>query len=249
MKERSFALQSGRGYLIRGSARFQKKTEERTVVLLCHGLGVSRRYPLLRSIAHDLEKRGHSWVTFDFAGHGQSGGRVKDRRVLNFIRDIRTVMQWIRKQSQAPSFLVGHSIGALAGLAFASEYRSRLSGVVLIGCNAYAGHKYRLMLREGKTRAYALYSVVGSARVSTAFWKERLAHEPHRMIASLHVPVLIVCGSADRTNPVAESRILFRVAHQPKQLAIVKGADHYFRKARQQTAAAQAISNWLSAYV
>src|SRR3989344_616403 len=249
MKERSFVWRSGRGYLIRGSARFQKKPGGGPAVLLGPGPGDSRGIPFLRSIARDLEKRGYSWVTFDFAGHGQSGGEVKDRRVLNFIRDIQTVMQWMRKQSRAPSILVGHSIGALAGLAFASEYRSRLAGVVLIGCNAYAGRKYRLMLREGKTRSYARYSVVGSARVSTTFWKERLAHEPHRMIASLHVPVLIVCGSADRTNPVAESRILFRVAHQPKQLAIVKGADHYFRKARQQTAAAQAISNCLSAYV
>jgi fermentation-respiration switch protein FrsA (DUF1100 family) len=45
-------------------------------------------------------------------------------------------------------------------------------------------------------------------------------------IGQVHAPVLIIHGSADATVPVGEGRQLFKLANEPKALAIVDGAGH-----------------------
>ncbi len=45
-------------------------------------------------------------------------------------------------------------------------------------------------------------------------------------IGQVHVPLLIIHGSADATVPVEQGKALFKLANEPKELVIVDGAGH-----------------------
>ena len=45
---------------------------------------------------------------------------------------------------------------------------------------------------------------------------------------SIHVPWLLVHGTADDVVPIQDSLDIFEQANEPKQLAQIKGADHVF---------------------
>jgi len=49
---------------------------------------------------------------------------------------------------------------------------------------------------------------------------------PIRGIAAVRCPVLLIAGSEDTRTPLAESKRMFDMAPQPKELWVVTGAGH-----------------------
>ncbi len=57
----------------------------------------------------------------------------------------------------------------------------------------------------------------------------RTQFDSRSRIGRLHVPLLVVRGSADRTIPPEQSAEVFAIANEPKQLLTIDGADHDLR--------------------
>lgn len=248
MSVRLHRVRTGRGYSLRVSLTIPRGAKSTApVAVLCHGLGVSSQYPLLAAIGRRFARAGYPVIQFDFAGHGESGGRVQDRLVRNFIDDLATVIAWMKRMPDLDGrgfFLVGHSIGALTALIAASRRPRSLRGVVLIACNAFAAKKYHQLKKVGKVRMLRNYGIVGRSKVSRNFWGDRMRYEPRTFMPRVTCSTLFVCGSEDVTNRPAESRMLYRWTRARKRLRLIRATDHYFRSASAQKAAARCILEW-----
>ena len=220
----------------------------RPLIVLSHGLGVDHRYPLIQTLARQFQKKGYRVAYFDLAGHGRTGGGVQKRLVGNFYYDTLDVLRWFRSHSlyrRDKIVLVGHSIGALAALLAASTRPRNLAGVVAIASNAESGGKYLAMKTAGKTEEYATFTRIGRRKVHPDFWRGRRRYVPKKFIPHIAVPTLFICGSADATNTPHESRLLYRWTRVPRVLAIIAGADHYFRSERLRLKVSKRIEQWL----
>ncbi len=80
-----------------------------------------------------LNKLGYEVVRFDLRGAGRSGGiRQYVEGFADYVQDCVQVYTWIcRELSHLPLFVLGHSLGGLIAIYFASHYSKALQGLIL----------------------------------------------------------------------------------------------------------------------
>ncbi|MEN8905273.1 MAG: alpha/beta hydrolase [Clostridiales bacterium] len=57
--------------------------------------------------------------------------------------------------------------------------------------------------------------------------RETLEYKPENIISNINIPILITAAESDIVNPLEESKILYEKANEPKELQIIKNAEHY----------------------
>jgi len=105
-------------------------------VVLCHGITATRRYVLHGSRA--LERAGHTVVSYDARGHGESDPAPRGRGYgyPELVDDLEAVLA--AELGEERFVLAGHSMGANTAVAYALRRPERLAGLVAI-CPAYSG--------------------------------------------------------------------------------------------------------------
>jgi pimeloyl-ACP methyl ester carboxylesterase len=100
-------------------------------VVLCHGITATRRYVLHGSRA--LERAGHTVVSFDARGHGESDPAPPGQGYgyPEMTADLEAVVA--ARVGEGPFVLAGHSMGAHTAVAYALRHPRRLAGLVVIG--------------------------------------------------------------------------------------------------------------------
>lgn len=105
----------------------------KAVLLVAHGLAEhGGRY---MNLVNHFVPLGYAVYALDHIGHGRSGGqRVFVKRFSDFTGPLKTFFDLVRqKQSDAPVFLVGHSMGGLIAACYLLEHQAGLKGAVLSG--------------------------------------------------------------------------------------------------------------------
>jgi pimeloyl-ACP methyl ester carboxylesterase len=104
---------------------------EGPAVVLCHGITATRRYVLHGSRA--LERVGHSVVTYDARGHGESdpAPAAQGYGYPALVADLERVVAETVATEQF--VLGGHSMGAHTAVAYALRHPQRVAGLVVIG--------------------------------------------------------------------------------------------------------------------
>lgn len=117
---------AGEGPAIRGEV-----AGEGPPVVLCHGITATRRYVLHGSRA--LERAGHTVVSFDARGHGESEPAPPGQGYgyPEMTADLEAVVA--AQVGEGPLVLAGHSMGAHTAVAYALRHPQRLAGLVVVG--------------------------------------------------------------------------------------------------------------------
>jgi len=103
---------------------------EGPAIVLCHGITATRRYVVHGSRV--LERAGHTVVTYDARGHGESDPAPEDQGYgyPQLVADLQAVLAVAVGEEFV---LAGHSMGAHTAVAYALRHPHRLGGLVLIG--------------------------------------------------------------------------------------------------------------------
>jgi pimeloyl-ACP methyl ester carboxylesterase len=104
---------------------------EGSPIVLCHGITATRRYVLHGSRA--LERAGHTVVTYDARGHGESDPAPEGQGYgyPELVADLEAVIA--ATVGDGRFVLGGHSMGAHTAVAYAFRHPERLAGLVVIG--------------------------------------------------------------------------------------------------------------------
>ena len=162
---------------------------------------------------------GYDVVMIDYRGYGKSSGKPE---MDGIIQDIQATLGYVLDSeinSERPLFVLGQSIGgslSVAALA-KSEYKDKLSGILLIGSFS----DYHKVTRHALSGFWLTWPL----QWPLSFTVDN-RYSPEQYIASLSpVPVLIMHGEQDEVVPVEHARTLFEQARQPKFIEQVSG-DH-----------------------
>ena len=179
-----------------------------TTILWFHGNGSNLSHPGRVEYIKLLHDRlGVSFFIFDYRGYGRSAGRPSEPGLY---QDAQDALAYLRSREDVnPERIVYY--GKSLGGAVASHL-------------AIQNPPYRLILESTFTSTPDMARVQFPFLPLRPFLYTRYSNRQH--LAAIHAPVLIIHGDRDEQVPVQHADTLYAVANEPKQLYIVRGADH-----------------------
>ncbi len=196
-------------------------------IVVAHGFTLSWQRPNVWRIANRLNRMG-GVLTFDFRGHGRSGGlsTLGDREIF----DLDVVIRWARELGYQRVAAVGFSMGASVVL----RHAGLVGGLDAVVSVSGPGRWYYRGTEPMRRVHFAVEHRLGryvtrrwlKTRISPDGWKP-VPVPPAEAAAQISpVPLLIVHGDKDHYFPPEHGRQLYRAAREPKELWMIPGMGH-----------------------
>jgi pimeloyl-ACP methyl ester carboxylesterase len=196
-------------------------------IVLAHGFTLNWQRPAVWRVATRLNRVG-GVVTFDFRGHGRSGG-VSTLGDLE-IRDVDVAVAYARELGYRRIATVGFSMGASIVL----RHAALTGGVDAVVSISGPGHWYYRGTKSMQRVHWAVEHRAGrlvtrtflGTRISDGRW-DPVPMPPAEAAARIApTPLLIVHGDKDEFFPVEHAHQLYEAANDPKELWIIPGFGH-----------------------
>jgi len=197
-------------------------------IVMAHGFTQSWQRPMVWRIAQRFNLAA-GVVTFDFRGHGRSGGvsTLGDKEV----NDLDVAVRYARELGYQRVATVGFSMGGSVVLRQAA-LRGGVDAVVSVSGpgrwyyrDTVPMRKVHFVAEKRLGRLVARYFL--QTRISSAGWDPEPPLPPAEAVARISpVPVLIVHGEKDMYFPAEHARQLHASAHEPKDLWLLPEFGH-----------------------
>jgi pimeloyl-ACP methyl ester carboxylesterase len=196
-------------------------------IVVAHGFTLHWQRPSVWRVTNRLNRHG-GVLTFDFRGHGRSGGlsTVGDRE----IKDLDVVVAYARELGYRRVATVGFSMGASIALRHAALVGGTDAVVSVSGPGwwYYRGTKLmrrvHLAIEHGPGRLVTRTFL--NTRISPRRWDPAPLPPDQAAARIAPVPLLIVHGDQDKYFPLEHARRLYEAAGEPKELWTEPGFGH-----------------------
>jgi pimeloyl-ACP methyl ester carboxylesterase len=203
-------------------------------VLWIHGFGSHRGGEKAEAVAAACARRGWSFASFDFRGHGQSSGTMVELRGSGLLADLEAVRTELARRGVTSLGLIGSSMGGWAAAWFAlCAGRAAAPACVFL---APAFHFLRArwdqlseVEREQwqRTGRLAVQSEWLTAEIGYGLAEEREQFPIDRLTARWDRPLLIIHGMRDTVAPYSGSvAFVEQSAFSQIELRLLKDGDH-----------------------
>jgi pimeloyl-ACP methyl ester carboxylesterase len=201
--------------------------DKELAIVLAHGFTLSWQRPAVWRVATHLNRSG-GVVTFDFRGHGRSGGlsTVGDLE----IKDLDVAVAYARELGYRRVAAVGFSMGASIVVRYAGLVGGLDAAVSVSGPGRwyYRGTKpmrrvhWAVERRAGRlvTRTWL------KTRVAPTGWNPVPVPPSEAAALITPTPFLVVHGDQDLYFPVEHAYQLYEAASEPRELWVVPGFGH-----------------------
>jgi pimeloyl-ACP methyl ester carboxylesterase len=197
-------------------------------IVVAHGFTLSWQRPMMWAIAQRFT-RAAGVVTFDFRGHGRSGGltTLGDKEV----NDLDVAVRYARELGYQRVATVGFSMGASVVLRQAALRR----GVDAVVSVSSPGHWYYRGTEAMRRVHFAAEKRLGRAysrrflatRISPEGWPTPGPVPPAEAAGMISpTPLLIVHGDRDIYFPPEHGHQLYEAAREPKEFWLIPGFGH-----------------------
>jgi fermentation-respiration switch protein FrsA (DUF1100 family) len=196
-------------------------------IVVAHGFTLSWQRPNVWRIANRFNRMA-GVLTFDFRGHGRSGGlsTLGDRE----IRDLEVVVAYARELGYQRIAAVGFSMGASIVL----RHAGLVGGLDAVVSVSGPGRWYYRGTEPMRRVHFAVEHRVGrfvtrrwlKTRISPEGWKLVPVPPAEAAARIAPIPLLIVHGDKDHYFPPEHARQLYMAAKDPKELWILPGMGH-----------------------
>jgi len=142
MWTRTLEVPSPSGFTLYGDVTV--RTRSRTALLYIHGLGSHRKGDKSKALAAAAFDAGWAFAAFDFHGHGQSGGTLRDLRCSRLQQDLDAILDALRAENLDRFYLVGSSMGGWAACWLAKRQGPSVIPAVVVLAPAFRFPQTRL---------------------------------------------------------------------------------------------------------
>lgn len=221
-------------------------------VLFAHCFSCGKDISAASRIARSLTALGFGVLRFDFTGIGRSEGDFGNAGFSSNVQDLLDAASYLRENYQAPSILMGHSLGGTAVLA-AAEAIPEVRAVVTIGAPSSPSH---VLAQFGDKRDEI--EDAGSANVTLAgrtfsisreFVEDLERQDLTTRIPGLRCALLVFHAPLDDTVSIDEASAIFASARHPKSFVSLDDADHLLTSATDARYVAETTAAWVRRYL
>lgn len=205
-----------------------------------------------KRISVALAAKGIAVLRFDFTGLGSSEGDFANSTFSSNVADLVRAADHLRETRNAPSLLIGHSLGGAAILVAAGRI-SEAKAVVTIAAPSDPVHVtglFREHLDNIRAQGEVEVSLAGRPfRIKREFLDDVAEHELMKDITGLHKALLVMQSPVDDTVGIDNATKIFVAAKHPKSFVSLDHADHLLTKPADALYAADVIAAWAGRYI
>ena len=177
------------------------------VVLYLHGFGSSQEGEKADLFRARCLACGIAFCSFDFQGHGESGGSMLDLTLSRQLADTAAVHDELERRGYRQIVLFGSSMGGLTGLWHAAHHQDRVTAAIHLAPALGLEKTFTKELgpaaiarwrRDGKL---PITHTLGSWDIGWQFVEDLRARDIETLAASYRTPTLIFQGRHDASVP------------------------------------------------
>jgi pimeloyl-ACP methyl ester carboxylesterase len=180
---------------------------ERLCFLYLHGFGSDQSGEKAEFFRRQALAAGCAFCSFDFEGHGRSGGGMRGLTLTRNLENVATVAAWLAEAGHPRVCLIGSSMGAGTGLWFSALHPERVvAGLHIAPALAlarslldWAGPERTALWQETGTVQFANDTV--SCELGWELIEDLRAHRIDDLQSRYRTPALLLQGRLDASVP------------------------------------------------
>ncbi|MCL6268773.1 alpha/beta fold hydrolase [Sansalvadorimonas sp. 2012CJ34-2] len=225
-------------------------SQVRSYALFAHCFTCGKDMAAASRIARALTQHGIAVLRFDFTGLGNSDGDFANTNFSSNIQDLLAAAEYLRSKYQAPTLLIGHSLGGAAVLGVAEKV-PEARAVVTIGAPHHAehvAHNFTTSRNEIEQKGEAQVDLAGRKFVIKKQFLEDIENQ-QRDIRNMKKALLVMHSPIDTTVEISEAEKIYKEARHPKSFICLDSADHLLTRKEDAEYAASLIASWAERYI
>lgn len=251
MKTIKLSIPSRQGHELNAYLELPANQKPNYYAIFAHCFTCSSSLTAVKNVSRSLAQDGFGVVRFDFTGLGRSGGEFADSHFTANIQDLIDVHSFMTEHYEAPSLLVGHSLGGAAVLVAASKI-DEIKAVATIGAPAHVNHvKHLFSHSEDEIPEKGKVKVDIGGRpfeINKDFMQELDKVDLPKIVKKLRKPLLIMHAPFDDYVEISNAKEIYDAALHPKSFVSLDDADHLLTKSKDSKYVGDVIGTWVKRY-
>jgi putative redox protein len=221
-------------------------------VLFAHCFTCSKDLKAVGHISRALNDQGFGVLRFDFTGLGESEGDFADTNFSSNVDDLVCAADYLSEAHQAPSVLLGHSLGGAAVIQ-AAEHLDSVQAVATIGAPHDPEHVTHLLddsIEEIEATGQARVTLAGRQfTIRKQFLDDLQSTRMDDAIGALGRALMIFHSPFDEIVGIDNAARIFEAAKHPKSYVSLDHADHLLTNADDSKYVGYVVAAWARKYV
>jgi putative redox protein len=220
--------------------------------LFAHCFTCNKNLSAIKNISKALTSNGFGVLRFDFTGLGESEGDFANTNFSGNIEDLIAAAGYLSENYEAPTLIIGHSLGGAAAI-FAASKLDSIQAVATIGAPSSPEHVQHLLQNSVAKIQDSGKAVVSLSGRDFTIKKQFLDDLKHKKLAdtlkSMRKSILIMHSPQDDTVHIKNAQEIYLAAHHPKSFISLDGADHLLMNKKDSMYVGDVISGWSKRYL
>ncbi len=221
-------------------------------VIFAHCFTCTKNLTAIKNVGRALTKAGFGVLRFDFTGLGESEGDFENTNFSGNVEDLVEAANFLRENFDAPTLIIGHSLGGAAAL-FAAEQIPSIKAVVVINSPSRPSHVMHLLrdttaeiVKKGKAKV----NLGGmDFTIKKQFLDDLENKSLPKVVNHLNKALLILHSPQDQIVNIKNAEEIYKEARHPKSFISLDGADHLLSKKEDSHYVGEVIASWVMRYV
>jgi uncharacterized OsmC-like protein/alpha/beta superfamily hydrolase len=252
MASKKITFTNPQGHTLSARLDLPVNQKPHTCALFAHCFTCSKNLNAVRSISRAMNLNGIAVLRFDFTGLGQSEGNFADTNFSSNVEDLIAAANYMEEELDAPSIIIGHSLGGAAVICAANQLPS-IQAVVTIGAPYDPEHVSHLLSGKIETiEDEGVAEVIIGGRpfnVKRQFLEDIREKELEQNLRNLNRALLILHSPQDLTVAIENAANLYQAARHPKSFISLDGADHLLSEKEDAEYTGEMIASWSKRYI
>lgn len=251
MKSTRLKIENKKGIALQAFLELPANQKPNKYAVFAHCFTCSSSLSAVKNISRALTQYGFGVVRFDFTGLGRSEGEFSDSYFSANVADLIAVSDFMETNYEAPSLLVGHSLGGAAVLSAAAKL-DNVKAVATIGAPSTVSHVTHLFshgIDAVKEQGEVEVNIGGRPfKINKEFVEDFDKTDLPAVVKSLRKPLLIMHAPTDKIVGIKNAEELYLHAHHPKSFVTLDDADHLLTSSSDSYYAGNIIGTWVQRY-
>jgi len=251
MKSEKLEIVNKKGLRLQAYLELPANQRPNYYAVFAHCFSCNSTFSAVKNITRELTKHGFGIVRFDFTGLGKSEGEFADSYFSANVDDLVAVCNFMQENYEAPSLLIGHSLGGAAVIVAASKL-AEIKAIATIGAPATVEHvtqHFSHRIDEVRTKGEVEVNIGGRPfKINQEFVEDFGKTDLPAITEKLRKPILILHSPLDAIVSIDNAQQLYLKAKHPKSFVSLDHADHLLTNPLDSRYVGNIIGSWVQRY-